>query len=227
MSVVVAFPHVEGYWPQDQMLYQRDMAKIMIASVRRAMPGAQIWQIAELKTPRLPGVDAIVRRPFDGFWIPWLCDALAQDIEAPRVLYVDTDIVMRKDCSALFNVPADIVLTNRGPKVVADRQQPFLFGCVAYQNRAIWAEIAKRVRAMGDDDKHWWGSQVVAFDLWMEQEHGSTAWKIVSVPCATYNYVPKNADDVPDEAWVIHYKGKRKLWMRDKWAHLVEERVAA
>lgn len=227
MSYAV-FPHVEGHWNAEEQAIQRDLTRVMIASARRAMPGIKVKMLTDDRTPPIESADEVLRRPIAGMpWIVWVCDFCAKlDGE---VLYLDTDVVIQKDLRALFRVPADVVLPYRGPKVVDGRQQPFLFGVVAYRTREFWDEVRDRVKAMPDPiDQGWWGSQVAVFEMWMEENNGRGKWKISSVPCSEYNYTPRDPHEDPQGKWMLHYKGrKRKTWMLAKWGHLLENRAAA
>lgn len=227
-ETVVVFPHVEGNWSEENCLLQRDLARIMIASVRETMPGVPVVMMTNQHTPPLECVDEVRRRPHEGFhWIPWLCDFCAQ-IDG-QVLYLDTDVVVQRDLRPLFAVPADVVFTYRGPKILDNRMMPFLFGCVAYRTKEFWAEVRDRVAKMTDTkDLGWYGSQVVTFEMWMEEKNGRGKWNIKTVPCETHNYTPKEEDEVPEGKWMLHYKGrKRKAWMLAKWGHLIERQMVA
>lgn len=228
MSPIVIFPHMEGHWNEENTALQRELARIMVASVRKTMPGVKVFMVTDKKTPAIDGIEpARVDTQGFGDFIPWLCNACS--LFDGEVLYLDSDIVVQKDLRPLFNVPGDLIVPNRGPKIVDGRIQPFIFGCVAYRHGAIWEEVRDRVLAMPDRmDRAWYGSQVAVYDMWMEEQSGRGKWKIVSIPRETYNYTPKEENDAPAEKWVLHYKGrKRKAWMLAKWSHLLDERVAA
>lgn len=221
--MIAAFPYVN--LPHHAVT--DDIARIMIASVRRAMPDVELVQMTNADTPALP-VDRVVRKTLNHtFWVPWLMEFVS---ELPgEVLFLDSDIVVQKDLAPLFSVGADLVITSRGPKVFAGRQMPFLLGVVASRRPELWLELRDRVLAMPDkEDQGWWGSQVAVYDLWMDEQNGRGKWKVTAVDCDPHNYVPKGPEDAPADKWVLHYKGKkRKPWMLARWAHLLEERVAA
>lgn len=219
-ETVVVFPHVEGHWSAEETALQRELAQIMCASARKAMPGIKIKMMTDERTPGLSCADEVLRRPQTSAWIPWICDFCAQ-IDG-QVLYLDTDLIVQKDLRLLFAVPGDALFTYRGPKEIDGRQMPFLFGVVAYRTRAFWAEVRDRVLAMpAIEDRNWWGSQVAVFEMWMEHQHGRETWRMNSVPCDAYNYTPKNPADAPADKWALHYKGKkRKNWMKTRWANL-------
>lgn len=220
--MIVAFPFVAlpGH------AVTTEIAEIMIASVRRSMPGVKVVQMADLTTPAL-AVDEVVRKPFSHmFWVPWLMEFVS---ELPgEVLFLDSDIVVQRDLSPLFNTGADLVITTRGPKVFDGRQMPFLLGVTASRTPEIWLELRDRVLAMPEEkDRGWWGSQVAIFDMWMDEQDGRGKWKIAVVDCDPHNYVPKDENDAPADKWVLHYKGKkRKPWMLKKWG-VSHEAVAA
>jgi hypothetical protein len=223
---VVVFPHIEVHWGDADRELQRDLARIMVASVRRTMPGVPVRMITDLNTPAIAGIDVFrVDTKGYGEFIPWLCHACSM-IEG-EVLYLDSDVVVQQDLRPILNIPADLVLPYRGMKIVDDHMQPFIFGVVAYKTAAIWKEFEERVLKMQPKERMWYGSQIAACDMWMEENNGRGKWTIVPIPRDTYNYTPKDADDVNPEAWALHYKGKRKAWMRERWGHLIAEKVAA
>lgn len=220
-KAIVVFPHIEGHWDTEDCALQRDLAQIMAASVRKTMPGVPVKMITDTKTPAIEGID-VFRVSTDGYgeFIPWLCHACS--LIKGEVLYLDSDVVVQRDLRPLLNIPADLVLPYRGMKVVDGHMQPFIFGCVAYKTPAIWTEFVERVQKMPKNERMWYGSQIAAFEMWMEENNGRGKWTIVPIPRDTYNYTPKSAEDMNPEAWVLHYKGKkRKEWMRSAWKHLL------
>lgn len=228
MSYVI-FPHVEvkGHWQEEELAMQRDLARVMVASARKHMPGIRVFMVTDHNTPALDGIETI-RFNTEGHadWIPWLCHACS--LMEGEVLYLDSDVVVQRDLRPILNVPGDLILPYRGMKTIDGHLQPFIFGCVAYRTAEIWKEIRDRVNAMPRKERGWYGSQIAVFDMFMEEQNGRGKWKIVPIPRDTYSYTPKDAEDAPKEAWSLHYKGKkRKAWMLEKWRHLIEEQVAA
>lgn len=217
--MIVAFPYAEI--PGKEHSSSRQVAELMIASVRRSMPGVKVVQMADPATPALP-VDEVMRKPFNhNFWVPWLVEFLS---EIPgEVLFLDSDVIVQRDLSPMFLAKADVVVTYRGPKVMEGRQMPFLFGVVASSTPELWLEVRDRVLAMpNEEDQGWWGQQLAIFDMWQEEKNGRGKWKIASVPCDPYNYVPKSPTDTPADKWVLHFKGpKRKPWMLEKFGEAV------
>lgn len=224
--MIVAFPHVESTYSAEEALSQRQLALLMIESVRRTMPGFAIWMMTDAKTPELPGCNVIRKsRGNHKDWIPWLCEFYTE-LPDREALILDTDVIVQRNLSPLFRPDADVVLTSRGPKVVDGREMPFLFGVVASKSPEFWIEVRNRVMKMPEEaDRMWWGSQVATFDMYLEEQAGRGKWDISLVSCDKFNYPPKSPDDMPTDKWALHYKGKkRKHWMLDRWAHLLDEK---
>lgn len=217
--MIVAFPYAE--FPNHDHVQGRQVAELMIASVRRAMPSVEIVQMTDTATLGL-SADVVLRKAFNHrHWVPWLMEFLS---ELPgEVLFLDSDVIVQRDLAPLFLTKSDVVVTYRGPKVMEGRQMPFLFGVVASSTPELWLEVRDRVLAMpNEEDQGWWGQQLAIFDMWMEEQNGRGKWKIASVPCDQYNYVPKSLEDTPADKWVLHFKGpKRKPWMLAKFGEAV------
>jgi hypothetical protein len=216
--VIAAFPFSDVSRTPEKAILERRLAELMIASLRRAMPGVEIMQITDTgHTEALP-VDVVMRKPFTHKeWVPWLMEAVA---EIPgNVLFLDSDIIVQRDLRPMFLADADVIVTSRGPKTMEGRFMPFLLGVVASKTPEFWLDMRDRVLAMkNEDDRGWWGGQLALFDAWMDQENGCLPWKMAAVPCDPHNYVPKAEDDAPADKWVLHYKGqKRKEWMLARW----------
>lgn len=224
--VIVAFPFSDVARTQEVAQAERQIAELMIASVRRHMPDAEIWQITDLnQTAALP-VDHVFRKAFTyRNWVPWMFDCLAQ-IHG-KVLFLDSDVIVQRDLRPMFNSGADVTITSRGPKVMGGRQMPFLLGVVASRTPTFWIDARDRVLRMpSEEDRNWWGSQTVLVEMWEDMLHGALPWKISVVNVDPHNYVPKDEGDAPADKWVLHYKGKkRKPWMLARWG--VKEAVAA
>lgn len=212
----IAFPFIEVQSKRDTWAQQRLIAEMYVKSVRRHMPDARLFQMADLETPALP-VDEVVRVKPTAEFVPWLMECKTK-VPHP-VIFTDTDMIVQRDLAPMLNVPCDVLLTTRGPKVFAGRQMPFLLGVAVSHTPALWQEVLERVKAMPDEeDRGWWGGQVALFQMWMEEKEGRGKWKIEAVNCNPHNYAPTSEDDQPADKWVLHYKGpKRKPWMLKRW----------
>jgi hypothetical protein len=215
--VVVAFPHVETTYGEPERDLQRALAEIMLASVRRTMPGVKTVMLTDTKTPAL-SVDEVLRKQTNNdYWIPWIFEHFASI--PGEAIFLDTDVVVQRDLRPLFNVGADIVLTQRGFKEIDGRLMPFLLGVAASRKPELWKEVADRVRKMTDKkDLGWWGGQMALFDMYMEEQGGRGKWNFSVVDCDPFNYTPKTPMDTGPDKWALHYKGrKRKPWMLATW----------
>jgi hypothetical protein len=216
--LIVGFVHSDWKVSEELSLEQDRLARAMIQSAREAMPGCELVQFTDMDTK--PLVDRVVRKPrYEGmFWMPYVCDFMAETDE--EVLLLDTDIIVRKDLRKLFEPKADMVVTFRARPVKAGhRTMHILVGVIASRNKEIWKEASRRISAMdGKDDKNWWGIQLVLWDMLCESQRGESPFAIAAVDQKQFNYVPKYEEDIPENAWAIHFKGiDRKLWMLNRF----------
>src|SRR5262245_54673066 len=124
------------------------MARIMVNSVRRNMPGVRIIQQSDYETPMVRGVDEVARRPIHG---PLMVSRVARLAELEGdVLCLDPDLVVDADLRHVFDQPFDIAITNRyrrvtiGSEDVSDTQ-PYLGGVMFSRNPQFWRDCAENV----------------------------------------------------------------------------------
>lgn len=175
------------------------LAELMVASIRRWMPGVEIVQLTDAILPLALGcLEAYAR--CDGEW-----------------LFLDTDVIVQRDVRHIFDRPFDIAVAERegtlldkevGKKFMA--RMPFNKGAVFSRSPAFWRAAAVRLRAMKPARQEWMGDQQAMNDV-----IASGAYHIEVLP-ARYNYPPKHEhEDVTSQA-ILHFKGKRKAWMRER-----------
>jgi len=188
-----------------------ELAQVLIRSVRRAMPGVPIVHLTDIDTPPIAGVDDVRRRPagpiamsvlehYAGCYGDWLL--------------VDTDVVVRRDVRAVFDLTFDIAVATRegtfkpseiGTKFM--KSMPFNKGVVFSRNPAFWAAAAKALREASEKQQSWMGDQRAMNDII------ATARFFVRVLTNAFNYPPKRRDEDLSDKYVLHYKGPRKAWM--------------
>lgn len=228
MKIVI--PHVELSWDAKQKAIQEELARLMILSCRQQMPGVEIWQLADRNTKPL-AVDHVLRKDFyaKSHWVTWLFSFLA-DVPG-EVLFLDTDIIVRKDLRKLFELDADLVVTARKHPIVADdgTSMRILLGVAASRTPDVWREVVKRVHAMKTEaEKNWWGAQLATWDMLLDSADGKGRYKVKAVRQWEFNYVPKDEHDAPDDVWALHYKGeRRKFWMLQKWGEQSRKELAS
>lgn len=193
------------------------VAQIMVASVRQAMPSARIVQMTDQNTKPVTGVDEIIRKRYDGrFLMPY---RLLHLKEFPPVdaVFLDTDVIVQKDLSAIFAEDFDIALTRRY-KPVRDltgydlaAEMPYNTGVMFSRASGIlfWQKAHEHCLTLPEQDREWWGDQVS-----IKAMADNTDLKLKEFPCDLYNYTPRKQDEDVSDKYVVHYKGPhRKEWM--------------
>jgi hypothetical protein len=193
------------------------LAARLIQSVRRAMPRAAIVHLTDEATMPMAGVDEVRRRA--GGPIALAClEAYAHAGPGPW-LFVDTDVIVQRDVSSVFEEPFDIAVADRvgtlrpkeqGTKFMA--RMPHNKGAVFSRSSAFWFDAAALLRTMSEVRQDWMGDQVA-----MNLTIAAGRYRVRVLP-SRYNYPPHRRDeDVSDKA-ILHFKGARKAWMLERAA---------
>lgn len=192
------------------------VAQIMVASVKKAMPTARIVQMTDADTKPVTGVDEVIRKRYDGKYpMPYRLLHL-KDFPDADAVFLDTDVVVQKDLSPIFENEFDIGLTVRtGPVFDPDgvdltMEMPYNTGVMFSRptGRPFWEEAYRCCMALPAGEKEWWGDQ-----LSVKTAADTSVLKIATFPCDLYNYTPGSPDADVSDKFVVHYKGLRKQWM--------------
>lgn len=188
----------------------------MVASVKKVMPTAKIVQMTDYDTKPVTGVDEVVRKCYDGrFLMPYRMLHL-QDFPESQAIFLDTDVVVRKDLTPIFDEDFDIGLTIwTGPimdpnGVDVTKTMPYNTG-VMFSKQAgkpFWAEAHQYCLALPLEKWGWWGDQ-----LSVKAIADKTSLRVKTFPCDLYNYSPGSENEDLSDRFVVHYKGLRKEWM--------------
>lgn len=187
------------------------LPELMVKSVLKAMPGAEIIQMTDMVTPQIKGVSSVVRKPYDGYLMTFRMAHLAE--LKGEWITLDTDIIVKKDLRHVFNESFDVALTRReGPIYDKDgidivTYMPYNTGVMFSRNSMFWKLAYKSLLMMPEQAHKWWGDQL-SVRLTAENGH----FNVLELDCDTYNYSPETEQDKKD-CFVLHYKGKRKEWM--------------
>jgi len=192
--------------------------QIMVASLKKTMPHARLVQMTDANTLPIPGVDEVIRKPQtdDRF----MCYRLLHLRDFPRgdTVFLDVDVIVRRDLSPVFADAFDIGLTYRddsdrslrlSPEV--REKMPFNTGVMFARASgwAFWEEAHEYSLTLSESEKCWFGDQLA-----IRHVADKSALQIARYPCAMYNYSPWHVDEDVSEKYVVHYKGdQRKLWM--------------
>ena len=191
------------YGPQ-----QPELAKRMIASVREHMPDVIITQLTDTRTRALAEVDEV--RRIDGANYGYLVYKHMATLPEPFIR-LDYDMIVQgdlthvlEDTDLAFNTHSDPVVTR------SDWGMKYPYATCLWAARNGGKEFAESFRGLhiisGRDD---WLGLVPSVNEAIE----ASTLNIRMLEGYIYNYTPKDRNDRPKEALVIHYKGKRKAWM--------------
>ncbi len=204
----------------------REVAQIMVASVKRTMPDARVVQMTDYHTKPILGVDDVMRKHWNGQNLMPYRFLHMKEFPLDQTIFLDYDVVVRKDLSALFAEDFDVALTRRDETDWALRNSPLVRDSMPYNTgvmlsrasgRGFWEEAYQMCLRMPDSSQGWWGDQLAIKELAQR-----TTLKVKEFPCDLYNYSPDNNFEDLGGKYVVHYKGKlRKAWMLAQWSALL------
>lgn len=210
----VAFLHLDECTHQPE--FQRKLAQIMIASVRRAMPGAWILQMTDMRTPIFDGVDESRRlQPDSPHLMVYRLRHLARLNGDYMIL--DTDTVVLKDVSRVWGTPFDVALTHRDKRIVStshgftenDPLMPYNTGVMFSRSQQFWKDALKVCDGLEDRHKQWFGDQVSIAAV-----VDSGRYDVAVLKCDKWNHTPANEHEPTEGRNILHFKGdKKKRWM--------------
>lgn len=180
-----------AHQPEDP--WQRLLAAISFASVRKHIPGACIVHLTTKKSATAPLYGADMVMDVDA------SNRLFASVQIGKpALFLDTDTVIRSNVSDAFNASGFDVVAVEG---LPHQTRPHNGGVVwARKPNQFFAEV------IAQD-----GEPEDAFCAALKSHHFNVAF----LP-PIYNYIPANRKDRPEDAKIIHYKGNRKKWMVDE-----------
>jgi hypothetical protein len=190
------------------------LPSLMVASVRAAMPAAEIVQMTDRATVAVPGVDTVIRRDWDNRKMMIFRLAHLAGLERPATIILDTDIIIQRPLEHVFEREFDVALTIRheaikdldGVNITA--QMPYNTGVMFSRQPRFWAEALAYCQQLAENHHDWYGDQLSVKHL---ADTGS--FNVLELPCDQYNYSPRTEDEDVVERYAVHYKGLRKEWM--------------
>lgn len=188
------------------------LADVLVRSVRAAMPGVEVVQFTDERSPAVAGVDAVERRPH-GKMLERRMEFYAS--REGEWLLLDTDVVVARDVAAVFDDPFDVALADREWSRVKDHykyttEMPYNTGVVFARNPAFYAAALATWRAYPEEKRgHWWSEQWAVADV-----AATGRFALRRLPGMVYNRPPATEDEDLSDASILHYKGPaRKAWM--------------
>ena len=183
----------------------------MVASVKEVMPNANIVQLTDENTPIIKGVNTVIRKKYNGLIMLFRLEHLAS--LRGNWITLDTDMIIKKDLSHVFNQDFDVALTRRyGSIIDADgddivKIMPYNAGVMFSKNHEFWIEALNKLKSLDRKTHEWYGDQL-AIKLIVDEHN----YKVLELSCDEYNYTPQDKEERKD-VYVYHFKGQRKDWM--------------
>lgn len=191
------------------------MAALMLESVRRSMPGVEVHHLTDDQCTALPGVDG-VRRMTSTAHVPMAIQRMTHHSACEgEWLFIDADVIVRKDVRGIFDTHFDVALTDRAGTITNEAKyaavMPHNIGVVFSRSPAFWREVIKQLQKLPEKFQEWEGDQRVINEM---VRAGGAGFNIATLPGLIYNYPPRAADDPRiAEAAIVHYKGNRKMYL--------------
>lgn len=206
----VAFLHVDA---ENTVHDYAALASLMVQSVRAAMPNVEIVQMTDTKTMDIPGVDTLIRIKPHCELMPYRLYHLAQ-FPAGDAIFLDTDVIVRRDLSAVFSEPFDVCLTYRKKGIKFNgsdvaQWMPYNTGVIFSRRPGFFRDAYEHCLTLSADHQLWFGDQLA-----IKAVADSGKYRVSELPCAQWNYTPNKPDEDVSEKFAVHYKGApRKAWM--------------
>lgn len=185
-------------------------AHLLVRSLHAVMPGIPVTQFTDRISPVVADVYHVERNDPAP-----LCEARAAAFM--RVsgdwLFLDTDVLIRQDVSAVFDRRFDVAVADRNwphiePTPALTAQMPYNAGVVFSRRPLFWREVLALVQAKGLGED-WMGDQWA-----IGQVADSGRYQRLVLPGMQFNYPPGGPSDRGEHgAAIVHFKGPRKRWM--------------
>lgn len=187
-------------------------AVLMVESVKRHMPQAEIIQLTDLDTDPVWGVDQVMRRPWHVENPIFLKMEHLAELEG-EVLVLDTDVIVQADLSPVFGLPFDMALTWRDGPIYDEagndvaKLMPYNCGVMFQRNKVFWS---KCLEWCAKNSPGWYGDQLSAVNI-------APQFNVLRLHCNNFNYTPRRAEEDVSMKYAVHYKGKSRKFMDQRF----------
>lgn len=187
-------------------------AAALVRDIRHTMPGVDVVQFTDERTPLVLGVSDVRRLPHG----PMLERRLEHYAGCVGDwLLVDTDVSIRQAVGAVFRGAAfDVALTDRDwPHLPQEERflqtMPFNTGVVFSASQTFWQDVLETWRRFPETERDWLSEQRAVYAVVR-----TGTYRVKILPGQVYNYPPGSEADTNPSAAIWHYKGpERKLWL--------------
>lgn len=142
--------------------------------------------------------------------------------DQPSVIF-SPDALVVKHLEPVFREMFDVAFTDRkNPRWPINNGVIYLKPAKKNQLGAFWREALRICRGYPVETQEWYGDQQSVHDAYMQGYHLGLGVNVALLPCSTYNASPLRITETIDkqllnQAYVIHFKGKRKGMMQKYW----------
>lgn len=169
-----------------------------------------IVQMSDLHTPKVEGVDEVIRLPFRIPLMPYRLKHLAS-FPHTDLLIIDTDVIAMAPVDEVWAQPFDVALTKRDHSLhdgAVSLDMPYNTGVMFSRSQAFWQEGYEWLMSQSAERQRWYGDQLAVAEV---AKRGTC--KVLDLPCDDYNWSPNSRSDTSN-AKFWHYKGAiRKKWI--------------
>lgn len=171
------------------------------------MPDVELALLTDDKTPAFDGIEAIRI----GGDVPMGVRRMMHYAMPGEWLFLDTDVVFRKDVRHVFDKPFDVAVATRDGTYMQGTQyaelMPYNTGVVFSRNPEFWKKLVPELRKLSPDYQRWGGEQML---IGMLVKAGIFQTEILP---SAYNFTPEKRDEDVSHAAILHLKGPRKAWI--------------
>lgn len=188
-----------------------EVAKTLISSCRKNMPGVEIVQLTDDKTPAHEGVQVIRL----GGEMPMAVRRMSlHAMLGGEWLFIDTDCIVRKDVRHVFDdKDFGVALTDRKGSLVGQneygKKMPWNIGVVFSRDPEFWGEVVRNLVTLPTRLQQWEGDQLVVAEM------VKAGWPVKEIPGRIYNFTPEQGHESVDHASIVHFKWRRKEWIKE------------
>lgn len=173
-----------------------------------------VIQMSDLKSPKVAGVDEVVRLPFK---VPLMLYRFKHLAAYPHddMLIVDTDVIAKAPIDDVWLHRFDVALTHREPGELYEGDgddlssaMPFNTGVMFSRSTEFWADCYAWLAREDAAKQRWYGDQLA-----VAQVVCRATYDVLGLPCSVFNWAPSSIND-GSTARFWHYKGAiRKKWI--------------
>jgi len=191
------------------------LADAMVHSVKKAMPGVEVFQFSNETSGILHGVSGYFRK--EGKNTKRL--RLEHYAAAGDWMFIDTDCWVQGDLRGVFDQEFDIAIANRDGSLLEQEigsefmsRMPHNLGVVFSRCPEFWEFALKVWDAYDDPTKDAiWSDQLAVCETIKTGK-----FNVRVLDGKEFNLSPMKREQFVDGAKVLHYKGARKVWMLER-----------